>query len=237
MATIFPANPDVNDEYQGYKWDGTAWNIIGVDLTADYPEITGGFISDTVIPVTIARVSDVDTSLGDYIPLNTKGEPLGVAELDASGALEYAYGGTGLTTLGTAGQVLKVNTTEDGLEWGTGGGGGTSKVTKSSVSLGTIAVSSSWTEIEITDVAQRGIVSLIEITSNISGLYNFEVRSASGGSGNIMLSAEGIDQLYSATIPWYYEADTGNSMWIRIKNIGSSSMTFTLNNLRIEKFA
>jgi hypothetical protein len=32
----------------------------------------------------------------------------------------YTKGGTGLTSLGTAGQVLKVNATQDGLEWGVG---------------------------------------------------------------------------------------------------------------------
>lgn len=38
-------------------------------------------------------------------------------------AIGYAYGGTGLTTLGTAGQVLKVNSGATGLEWGTASGG------------------------------------------------------------------------------------------------------------------
>jgi hypothetical protein len=36
MATIFPADPQVNDEYQGYRYNGTSWDIIGIDLTADY---------------------------------------------------------------------------------------------------------------------------------------------------------------------------------------------------------
>ncbi len=35
-------------------------------------------------------------------------------------AIGYTKGGTGLTSLGTAGQVLKVNATQDGLEWGVG---------------------------------------------------------------------------------------------------------------------
>ena len=41
-------------------------------------------------------------------------------------AIGYQYGGTGLTSLGSAGYVLAVNSTEDGLEWVemTGGGGG-----------------------------------------------------------------------------------------------------------------
>ena len=29
MATIFPSTPTIDDEYQGYKWDGTTWNLIG----------------------------------------------------------------------------------------------------------------------------------------------------------------------------------------------------------------
>jgi hypothetical protein len=29
MSTIFPADPDVNDEYQGYRYNGTSWDIIG----------------------------------------------------------------------------------------------------------------------------------------------------------------------------------------------------------------
>jgi hypothetical protein len=39
------------------------------------------------IPVEIARVEDVNTSLEDYILLTEKGEPLGVAELNASGTV------------------------------------------------------------------------------------------------------------------------------------------------------
>lgn len=90
MATIFPSNPQTNDEYQGYRFNGTQWEIIGIDLTADYAELTSGYVSDTVIPATIARVDDVNTSLEDYILLTEKGEPLGVAELDASGYVPAA---------------------------------------------------------------------------------------------------------------------------------------------------
>ena len=56
MATIFPANPTVGDTYQGYEWDGTSWNIIGISLTADYltePELEtylNGNLSTHVIP-------------------------------------------------------------------------------------------------------------------------------------------------------------------------------------------
>ena len=36
MATIFPSSPTIGDTYQGYEWNGTAWIIIGIDLTEDY---------------------------------------------------------------------------------------------------------------------------------------------------------------------------------------------------------
>jgi hypothetical protein len=38
MATIFPISASVGQVYGGYEFDGTSWNIIGIDLTADYVE-------------------------------------------------------------------------------------------------------------------------------------------------------------------------------------------------------
>jgi microcystin-dependent protein len=57
MATIFPTSPapQINDEYQGYRYNGTAWEIIGVDLSADYPTLTNGIISVSAVPTSIAR--------------------------------------------------------------------------------------------------------------------------------------------------------------------------------------
>lgn len=63
MATIFPLNPQINDLYEGYRWNGSKWTVVGIDLTADYPEITGGYISASVIPTTIARVDYVDSEI------------------------------------------------------------------------------------------------------------------------------------------------------------------------------
>ena len=36
MATIFPLDPEINDEFQGYRYNGTAWKIIGISLTTEY---------------------------------------------------------------------------------------------------------------------------------------------------------------------------------------------------------
>jgi hypothetical protein len=140
MATIFPVDPapDINDEFQGYRYAGNGiWEIIGVALTDDYAEVVSGLISDNYLSANIARVADVETSLEDYILLSEKGEALGVAELDAAGKipnsqntaspsftsisltnpLSYTDGGTGKDTLGNSGDVLAVNSTGDGFAW------------------------------------------------------------------------------------------------------------------------
>ena len=36
MATIFPLSASVGQVFDGYEFDGTSWNIIGIDLTANY---------------------------------------------------------------------------------------------------------------------------------------------------------------------------------------------------------
>jgi len=38
MSTIFPGSASVGQVFDGYTFDGTAWNINGIDLTADYLE-------------------------------------------------------------------------------------------------------------------------------------------------------------------------------------------------------
>ena len=113
---------------------------------------------------------------------------------------------------------------------------GTTKVTKSSVSLGTIAVGSTFTEIAISDVCQRGLISYFSVSSSVFTNFDIEVRSAASGAGSQMLYAAGATGVnYTISNPWYYEADSGSSMYIRIKNLGTSS-TFTLTSMRVEKF-
>jgi hypothetical protein len=36
MATTFPLEAQVNDEYQGYRYNGTSWKFIGVKLVTEY---------------------------------------------------------------------------------------------------------------------------------------------------------------------------------------------------------
>jgi len=34
--SIFPISPTIGDRYSGYEWDGTSWNVVGIDLNAEY---------------------------------------------------------------------------------------------------------------------------------------------------------------------------------------------------------
>lgn len=34
--SIFPSSPTIGDEYSGYRWDGAVWQVIGINLNADY---------------------------------------------------------------------------------------------------------------------------------------------------------------------------------------------------------
>ena len=64
MATIFPTSPapQVNDEYQGYRYNGTSWEIIGVDLTADYqPRVAS--VSSTELGYLDGVTSAIQTQL------------------------------------------------------------------------------------------------------------------------------------------------------------------------------
>lgn len=36
MATIFPLDAEPGQIFNGYQFDGTSWNIVGIDLTEDY---------------------------------------------------------------------------------------------------------------------------------------------------------------------------------------------------------
>ena len=65
MATIFPSSPTIGDTYQGYEWNGTAWIIIGVDLTTDYVTQLefDGLINSA--PESLNTLNELAAALGD----------------------------------------------------------------------------------------------------------------------------------------------------------------------------
>jgi len=87
-----------------------ARNTLGVDVSG----------TDNSTPVSLVTTSH------DYLSLSSQTITLGpiVLTTDVSGTLGTANGGTGLTTIGTAGQVLKVNTGATALEFADESGGG-----------------------------------------------------------------------------------------------------------------
>jgi hypothetical protein len=69
MSTIFPLSASVGQIFEGYEFNGTAWDIIGIDLTADYqPKITG--VSDTEIEYLNGVTSAIQTQLNTKAPID-----------------------------------------------------------------------------------------------------------------------------------------------------------------------
>lgn len=55
--SIFPSNPQVGDEYSGKRWNGTAWEVIGVDLSRDYA-LESQFASHTSASSSVHGIPD-----------------------------------------------------------------------------------------------------------------------------------------------------------------------------------
>lgn len=66
-------------------------------------------------------MSDPTSNVIDFTSVTY--DALKIGSLETVDPVSYLYGGTGLSILGTAGQSLVVNSTEDGLEWADGGSG------------------------------------------------------------------------------------------------------------------
>lgn len=124
--------------------------------------------------------------------------------------------------------------------YGSGASGSSTKVTVSGLSLGTQAASQTdFTYTTVTNVAARGLVSLMTVTSSGAGNFDLVVRGAGNNSGTTFLQVVGFTlATYSITLPFYYENDGGNqSFFVGIRNAYSDSRSFTLTSLRIERFA
>ena len=71
---------------------------------------------------TVTSVGLSAGTTGLIVTSDTVNPIVGAGTFTLSGTLSTNNGGTGLTSVGTAGQVLKVNSGETGLEWGASGG-------------------------------------------------------------------------------------------------------------------
>ena len=100
---------------------------------------------------------------------NANSDPTGLGEFQSGETIGYLHGGTGLSTIGTAGQTLVVNDSASGLEWGAG-----------------FAASDARTAISVTDAGGDGSLAYNSSTGVLTytGPSASEVRAhISGGTG------------------------------------------------------
>lgn len=119
-------------------------------------------------------------------------------------------------------------------------GSSSTKVTKTGIALGTMAANqTAFTYTTVTATAARGLMSQLIVESSLVGIYDVVVRGAGNDSGTLWLNAVSVAQkVYALSLPVYVENDTaGQDFFIGIRNRGNLPATFTLNNLRMEKFA
>jgi len=102
----------------------------------------------------------------------------GVITTDNLPTIPVSKGGTGLTTSGTAGQVLKVNAGATGLEYGAGGGADQATVTTTVTSGGTLTLTNSSNYLHrLTGTANHTIMLPQGSTLTVGKRYEFHNES------------------------------------------------------------
>lgn len=106
-----------------------------------------------------------------------------------SGTLGTANGGTGLTSIGTAGQVLKVNSGATALEFAdeSGGGGSTSYIEHSSTISDSLAISSATNRMYIGNTTFSGSGTMAGYLLISHGFANFTSASALNVTGTLKI--------------------------------------------------
>jgi hypothetical protein len=106
--SIFPISPTIGDRYSGYEWDGTAWQVVGIDFNQEYAtttdlsdhELDTSNVHGIVDTSLLATTSYVDTAESDAITtannysdsLASNYDPAGSASAAQSAAESYADG-------------------------------------------------------------------------------------------------------------------------------------------------
>ena len=129
---------------------------------------------------------------------NASNVATGLAEFQSGDTISHTHGGTGLSSLGSAGQVIKVNDAGNALEFGTVSGGGGSQNLFSTIAVsGQSDIAADGTTDTLTFVAGSGITLTTDasrdeltFTSSITQYANSDARGAisvtdSGGDGSL----------------------------------------------------
>ena len=121
----------------------------------------------------------------------------GLAEFQSGDTISHTHGGTGLSSLGSAGQVIKVNDAGNALEFGTVSGGGSQNLFSTIAVSGQSNIAADGTTDTLTFAAGSGITlttdastDTLTVTSSITQYANSDARGAisvtdSGGDGSL----------------------------------------------------
>jgi hypothetical protein len=114
MATLFPLDPEINDLYQGYYWDGNVWKRSGEDAGFGYLEesaLQNTYLSQSSASTIYLTQSSASTEYEKNIPYNSAspgGAITGDMWIDSSGTspLLKTYDGTEWIQLGSSDDVF-----------------------------------------------------------------------------------------------------------------------------------
>ncbi len=198
-------------------------------------------------------IGAVSPAPGTFTTLTATGAT-SLNNLSVTGSTQLGDFGTDIITLvgqvvannstGSNGQVLTSRGPNLSPQWtsvsgGGGGGGGTSKVVVENLSLGSLLPeSANYTFTNISNVAARAIVVLLQVTSDRTQ-WDLEIRGAGSSAGQLYFQAIDILQpTYQITFPFFYENDLAEqSFFIGVRNRSGAVSSFFLDKLQVEKFA
>jgi hypothetical protein len=156
----------------------------------------------------------------------------------------YTKGGTGLTSLGSAGYVLKVNSSATGLEWGAGGGGGSSAAAVTSDPPASPELNQVWQDLDTGRIYVWNGVFWIEVQQNGSlGLLRYLGAASSAPTTSIDGSSLQVGEVYFDTVfngmkvydgtAWedaFSAASLSVSRWVKTVTGGQTSLSGTDDN-------
>jgi hypothetical protein len=166
-----------------------------------------------------------------------------IPTLNLTNALGYQYGGTGLTTLGTAGQVLAVNASATAVQWITpsAGGGGSSAAAVTSDPPASPELNQVWQDLDTGRIYVWNGTFWIEVQQNGSlGLLRYLGASSTEPVNSIDGSDLEIGEVYFDTVTASMKVYDGNfwqdafgaallgvSRWTKTAGAGSSITTLS----------
>ena len=170
------------------RFPATLPAISGANLTnLDASDLASGTVPDARFPATLPALNG--SALTDLNASNIASGTIGDARLPT---VPTSKGGTGLTSIGSAGEVLKVNSGGNALEFGDAGGGG-NYIRRIYTSPATWTYDSSIQAIKVTVIGGGGN----------GGNTNNPDESGSGGSGGYSdeyISAPGLSAPVAVTV-------------------------------------